>query len=365
MSEGKGNGMHKVKQQVVLAIDDNVTNLKVAISYLQTHGLEVIIARNGEKGIERARFARPDLILLDVRMPGMDGFETCRRLKADDSTRDIPIIFMTALSDVEDKVRGFEAGGVDYITKPIQAEEVWARVNAHLTNRRLQRELEVQVAELDAFARTVAHDLKSPLSRIVGGLDILEVYGGLTDEMKEMVVLCLRGAYDMDAIIEALLLLARVRQVDVLVEPLAMGQIVADAWERLLPMAEGYGAELFLPPVWPVARGYAPWIVEVWVNYLSNGLKYGGRPPRLQLGARVQEDGMVRFWIQDNGDGLTEEEQGQLFKEFTRLFHRVEERGHGLGLSIVRRILERLGGEVGVESAPGRGSAFYFCLPSA
>jgi len=107
-----------------------------------------IIARDGETGLERAKFSRPDLILLDVLMPGMNGFETCRRLKADEATRDIPVLFMTVLSETSDKLKGFEAGGVDYVTKPIQEEEVLARVTAHLDLRNLQKRLEEKNAEL-------------------------------------------------------------------------------------------------------------------------------------------------------------------------------------------------------------------------
>lgn len=359
--------MSSNKKPIILAIDDNVTNLKVAINYLKTHGLEVIIARNGQTGIERARYARPDLILLDVRMPGMDGFETCRHLKADEVTKDIPIIFMTALSEVEDKLRGFEAGGVDYITKPIQAAEVWARVKTHLTIRQLQSDLEFQIAELDAFARTVAHDLKSPLSRVVGALELLSEYANppLQNNLQELLNMSLRGAEDMDNIIEALLLLARVRQVDMETGPVDMTEVVSGVMQRLEGMSKEYQAEISLPDQWPVAMGYAPWISEVWVNYLTNGLKYGGQPPHLQLGATPEVDGMVRFWVRDNGAGLSREEQDQLFTEFTRLYHKQDVEGHGLGLSIVRRIVEKLGGVAGVESVPGRGSTFYFTLPNS
>ena len=119
-----------------------------------------------------------------------------------------------------------------------------------------------------------------------------------------------------------------------------------------------------LPDHWPIALGYSPWIEEVWVNYISNAIKYGGRPPRVELGATVQADGMVRFWVRDDGSGLTPAEQAQLFVPFTRL-NKTPAKGNGLGLSIVRRIVEKLGGQVGVESEglPGRGCVFSFTLP--
>ncbi|HHJ06674.1 MAG TPA: HAMP domain-containing histidine kinase, partial [Anaerolineae bacterium] len=138
-----------------------------------------------------------------------------------------------------------------------------------------------------------------------------------------------------------------------------------EAQQRLTYLIQTYQAEIMLPQHWPKAMGYAPWIEEVWANYLSNGIKYGGRPPRLQLGATEEPDGMVKFWVQDNGLGLSQEEQLKLFTPFTRL-EQVQTIGYGLGLSIVRRIVEKLGGQTGVESegVPGKGSFFYFTLPA-
>jgi two-component system sensor histidine kinase/response regulator len=148
--------------------------------------------------------------------------------------------------------------------------------------------------------------------------------------------------------------------------PLDMAKVVDEACQRLVYMVEEYQAELVLPleHAWPVSVGYGPWVEEVWVNYLSNALKYGGRPPRVELGATVQEDGIVRFWVHDNGPGLTPGEQGRLFTPFTQL-DQARAKGHGLGLSIVRRIVEKMGGEVGVESEVGQGSTFFFTLLAA
>ena len=161
---------------------------------------------------------------------------------------------------------------------------------------------------------------------------------------------------------DELLLLSGVRKSQVPLMPVDMEAAVARSLQRLEPMIEDYQGEIILPPAWPVAFGYAPWIEEVWTNYLSNGLKYGRRPPRLELGGTPQPGGMIRFWVQDNGEGLTPEEQAGLFTEFTRISElRIE--GHGLGLSIVRRIVERLDGQVGVDSEKGSGSAFWFQLP--
>jgi signal transduction histidine kinase len=170
----------------------------------------------------------------------------------------------------------------------------------------------------------------------------------------------------MGSISQELLLLARVRKADVVTEPLDMASIVKRARQRLEAMVEKVQAQVVVPATWPTALGYGPWVEEVWVNYLSNAFKYGGEPPHVELGATMQADGMARFWIRDNGPGLSLEDQERLFTPFTRL-DPFKSSGHGLGLSIARRIIERLGGHVGVESdgVPGRGSVFSFTLPVA
>lgn len=135
-------------QGTLLIVEDNLKNLKVLLGLLKDRGFNLVIAKSGEEALERAGQLLPDVILLDIRMPGMDGFETCRRLKASEMTCEIPIIFMTALTDVESKLKGFEVGGVDYVTKPVEYQEVIARLNAHLTIRRLQKSLVEKNAEL-------------------------------------------------------------------------------------------------------------------------------------------------------------------------------------------------------------------------
>jgi len=137
-------------QRTILIIDDTINNLRVAVDLLHAYGFRILTASDGESGIERAHLAQPDLILLDVRMPGMDGFECCRRLKAHPGTAHIPVIFMTALTDTDNKVRGFELGGVDYVSKPFDAGELLARVRTHLELTDLRRELEKRVEERTA-----------------------------------------------------------------------------------------------------------------------------------------------------------------------------------------------------------------------
>ncbi len=228
-------------------------------------------------------------------------------------------------------------------------------------------DLEEYNAELDAFAHTVSHDLKNPLSAIIGFSQMLEQRGGTLspDRLKYYARFISQGARKMQIIIEGLMALAQSKTLqEVTVVPLEdMGKIIQESWQRLSALERYTEATLIIADSYPVAIGYAPWVEEVWSNYLSNAIKYGGRPPHIECGGEIQEDGMVRFWVHDNGPGLSPEEQEQLFVPFTRLrSHGIK--GHGLGLSIVQRIVKRLGGTAGVESDGEHGSTFYFTLPA-
>lgn len=356
----------------ILIVDDTPANLRLLTGILTEQGYKIRAAPNGTLALRAALSDPPDLILLDIMMPEMDGFAVCAQLKSDERTRDIPVIFLSALSEAMDKLKAFSVGGVDYVTKPFQTVEVLARVETHLALRNLQKSQAQQIAELDAFAHTVAHDLKNPLSILVGYGYILieELSDTSNEEIQKCVEAIVKTSAKMVTIVDELLLLARVRKMDaVMLQSLDMASIVAGAQDRLANMIAEHQAKIILPPKWPVALGHSPWVEEVWVNYISNAIKYGSHPPRIELGADPQFDPltnqpMTRFWVRDNGPGLTPEVQSQLFAEFTQL-HQVRIEGHGLGLSIVRRIVEKLGGQVGVESVVGQGSLFYFVLPTA
>jgi signal transduction histidine kinase len=255
------------------------------------------------------------------------------------------------------------------LVETLAASAAVAIDNARLIEQLRQRtvELEARNEELDAFADTAAHDLKNPLAKIVGFCELLKEDQHTIEHqvLVEYLNMVAQEGRKMSNIIDELLLLAGVRKwEEVDLGPLDMSRIVAEAQARLAYLIRENKAEIVLPGSWPTAAGYGPWIEEVWINYLSNAIKYGGQPPRVELGAMEQADGTVRFWVRDNGQGLTTIEQERLFTPFTRL-DRVRAKGHGLGLSIVRRIMDRLGGEVSIESRVGRGSVFSFTLPRA
>jgi PAS domain S-box-containing protein len=219
--------------------------------------------------------------------------------------------------------------------------------------------------ELDAYAQTVAHDLNTPLALLIGYSETLvEIHETLSpQERHNLLKMIARNARRMSNIISELLLFASIPKEDVEVKPLDMAEIVEDVLGRLNYTIEEYQAEILQPDRYPQALGYAGWVSEVWQNYISNGLKYGGRPPRLELGGDIQGEGYVKFWVKDNGAGLTAEQQSRLFAPWTQLGHSPS-KGHGLGLSIARRIVEKLNGQVDVESEVGKGSIFSFTLPA-
>jgi two-component system cell cycle sensor histidine kinase/response regulator CckA len=261
--------------------------------------------------------------------------------------------------------------------------DVTERKEAQEAVRKYTEELRSRNEELDAFAHTVAHDLKNPLSLVMGFAQLLESDLGSfsEEELASYLAIISKNSRKMIQIIDELLLFSQVRQSGVTISTIDMQEVVREACNRLAAMIEEHDADVNLPAEWPAALGYEPWVEEVWVNYLSNAIKYGGRPPRIELGAALVDDpgrergdgserelrlSMVRFWIRDNGPGIRSEDQALLFKPYTRL-QPVRAAGHGLGLSIVRRIVHKLGGDVAVESrgVPGEGCVFSFTLPAA
>jgi signal transduction histidine kinase len=241
------------------------------------------------------------------------------------------------------------------------------RIAVALDNSIAYEQQEQLIEELDAFAHTVAHDLKNPLNIIGGYASVLtSSFDTMSnDDLKTYLDAIAQGTKKMSNIINELLLLSSVRQIDEIERTdLAMYRIISESLSRLTLLIEGHSAEIKLPSPdsFPPAIGYGPWVEEIWANYLSNAIKYGGQPPQIEVGASTQSNGKVQFWVRDNGQGISLENQAKLFKEHIRLNDNVAG-GHGLGLSIVKRIARKLGGDVGVESAEGQGSTFYFTLP--
>ncbi len=223
--------------------------------------------------------------------------------------------------------------------------------------------LEARNRELAAYDHTVAHNLKDPLSVILATTDAIFHITDLTpEELRAYLMQIHATAQAMDEMIDNMLLLSELGEVEPPVGLLNMAEIVSRVRLRSVRLVEQHRARIHYPEAWPLAKGYAPWVEEVWANLISNAIKYGGRPPELELGASLRRDATAMFWVRDNGAGLSAEAQGALFRPFAQ-FGPDRSAGHGLGLVIAKRIVERLGGRIGVESQVGRGSRFFFTLP--
>ena len=390
----------------VLLVDDNPMNLGVVADYLGEQGFTILIARDGQSALEKASFAHPDIILLDVMMPGMDGFETCRRLKEDPATRPIPVIFMTALSETAHKVTGFEAGAVDYVTKPIQQEEVQARLVTHLRLHELTEHLEALVqqrtAELEQayqrlerldqaksdFISVVSHELRTPLTIIDGYSQVLKDDALIRqhEQLQGQVDSILVGAKRMLEIINLVVDATRIDQGGINLHPEPISLYEVGTWamlyfrqatqERQIQVSVDGLAQA------PEVRADSDLLRRIFIQLLSNAIKYTPDGGSITLTAQAASgaDGQaeVEIVVSDTGIGINPDEQELIFEKFYRVekasLHtssttRFKGGGPGLGLSIVRGIVQAHGGRVWVES-PGRdeqtcpGSRFVIRLPA-
>ncbi|MCD4772456.1 MAG: response regulator [Bacteroidales bacterium] len=263
--------------------------------------------------------------------------------------------------NADGEVIGMLALNID-ITDRKKAEEAIRQQNIELQSRN---------EDLDDFSHIVAHDLKNPIGTMIGFAEIIfEKYSDLDkDSIMEYLEIILKDGNRTQQIINSLLLFANIRKADIKPEIINMEEIVSKSIKRLSSIIDNKNLKIKLPEIWLNTFGYSLWIEEVWTNYLSNAIKYGGSPPLIEIGCDMEKTkdlpgGMVRYWISDNGHGISENNQKLIFKKFERL-NQIKTDGHGLGLSIVSRIIEKLNGQVWVESEIGKGSCFCFTLPFA
>ncbi len=314
-----------------------------------------------------------DLVLLDLSLPDTDGLNSFLELNQSHPT--IPVVILSGHADHDLAIQAVQLGAQDYLAKNDLSTNLLVKTIHHTIERhRLlleisQRasELEHQNLALNDFAHTVAHQIQGLLSQMVGYASLVDSHyqEELSVPARQAVDQIMQSGYKMNNVITELLFLASMRSEKIQVSELDNKRILTEVLKRLRYEIRATEAKISLPSQWPRAYGYAPWIEEVWLNYISNGLKYGGsdeRSPTLKLGATAETNGMVRFWVADNGPGIAPADQKRLFKPHTRVTSK-KIRGEGLGLSIVWRIVEKCGGKVGVESQEGSGSCFWFTLP--
>jgi signal transduction histidine kinase len=374
-----------MRPPTVLVVDDAAPNLAAMAGQLEGTGLDVVVAQDGEEAIERAGFVRPSLILLDVVMPGVDGFETCRRLKAREDTRDIPVIFMTSLNETADKVTGFALGAVDYVTKPLDGAEVIARVRTHLAMSELRRELARQNAqlgeevaahertqaalrrsnqELEQLAYVASHDMQEPLRMIASYLQLVaeRFEDRLDADGREFIGFAVDGAKRMQALINDMLAYSRVGTKARPRLPTDCEAVLETALGHLQVAIAESRARISRSPL-PTVPADGTQLVQVFQNLLANAVKFRtDAPPCIHVGCEAREQEWL-FSVADNGIGISPEYAERIFVLFQRLHGRSKYPGTGIGLALCKRIVESHGGRIWVEAAKGGGSVFKFTLP--
>jgi two-component system sensor histidine kinase/response regulator len=361
---------------VILVIDDSPINLKLLFTTLSKAGFQVVSAQDGESGIEQAIQIKPDIILLDVLMYGIDGFETCQRLKTHEVTRDIPVIFMTVLSEQVDKLKGFNVGGVDYITKPLYHEEVLARVTTHLTIRRQQQQLQEQAEQLkvlnaskDKFFSILSQDLQSPFEELLHFTEfIVDHIGGCSrEEIKEIVGTLRNSVKNLHELLKNLFAWSSIQRGALECHPQCFDirEIIGRNLTLFKSTAEQKQIILksLVQDETPVYAD-AGMIYIVIRNLISNALKFTKAGGKVKILVAEKEE-FVEISVSDTGIGIDAEELSKLFRievKYQQVGTAGEE-GTGLGLILCKELVEKNGGRLSLESEVGKGTTVRFMLP--
>jgi signal transduction histidine kinase len=355
----------------ILVIDDITKNLQVVGTMLRNEGYHVMPATSGAQALERVRAQLPDLILLDLMMPEMDGLEVCRLLKAEPLTEAVPVIFLTASNEMEHLVKGFAVGAVDYVTKPFNAPELLARVRTHLELLHARQRLRDMNQEKNEFLGIAAHDLRSPLTAIQGfSEEILAEPGMDREELVDAARRIHGEARRMVEMVQNLLDVNAIERGEVKVQPapFELAKLVRSVVEGYRPKAAAKQQTLSCDDQGPPVQALADPLLtrQIVDNLVSNAVKYSPRGREICV-RLAQSTSTVRCEVQDQGPGLNQEDQQRLFGKFARLSAKptAGEPSIGLGLSIVKRLAEAMDGRVWCESELGRGATFILTLPAA
>lgn len=399
--------MEQKDKALILIVDDNPQNLQVLGNLLRDHGYKVAAAQDGLKALEFIQNRQPDCILLDIMMPEITGVEMCQRLKADETTRDIPVIFLTGVTDPWNKARAFEAGGVDYITKPFESEDVLARVTTHLALRQMHQQLQVQNAQLqheirerqraeaelqaahdelktkneqleqlnaskDKFFSIISHDLRSPFTLLLAYGELLaEKFGDYDlDDIKTYAKQIYLTSKQLYALIENLLTWSRLQRG--LLEPTLQCIYLKDLVFTNITMLKAKAEQKQIRLTYDVPKDLVIYadhqmLHTILRNLFSNALKFTKAGGTVTVSAQMQENNMVAILVSDTGIGIPQ-------KVLVRLFHidqkvsrqgTAGEEGSGLGLILCKELAEKNGGNLLVESEEGKGSTFKLLLPTA
>ena len=350
---------------VVMVVDDQEANVRVVGGLLARAGFDVVPCFSGQEALERIAAALPDLVLLDMRMPAMDGFQVLERLQADEATRSLPVIFLTADHERESLVRAFASGAVDYVTKPFVAGELLARVRTHCELKQATDRLHLLARDRQDSLELIAHDLRNHFTNVLFAGELL-VAGGLADTKQERLAALIRSSADAGLLfLQAVLDQAAGEAQGSALEPLPAAQVFQDAVDVMAAQAAAKGMrfELDLDRNLLV-RGQRDAVGHVLQNLISNAIKYAPGGSVVTLSAQAHERS-GRLSVLDLGPGVSDQERASLFQRFVTLSSQPTggETATGLGLALAKQKSRALGGDLWYEHRPGGGACFTLELP--
>jgi signal transduction histidine kinase len=357
----------------ILVVDDTPANLQMLADMLKKRGYRARPVPSGRLAIQAAKVDPPDLILLDINMPVMDGYQVCAELKKDRLLASIPVIFISAYGEPLDKIRAFSAGGVDYITKPFHVEEVEARVAVHLQLRQQQRALELTLAKQqelegmrDSMVHMIVHDLRTPLTAVFNYLDLVreQEAGFISPESMQNLDLAMKASRWMVQMVTVLLDASKIEagQMNLRFVSCDVGDVLAEAIDAIRSLAEEKNVTYCRAEVRASVDRDA--IVRVVQNLVSNALKLTPPGGEVKVALHGNEESL-RIEVSDHGPGIAAEHHPKIFEKFGQLDTNVRQSiaSSGLGLYFCKLAVEAHGGRIGVDSQVGQGSTFWLELP--
>lgn len=374
----KETGLQQHAPETVLIVDDTPANIQLAASALRSNGYRLAFAQNGPAALEQIARSPIDLVLLDVMMPEMDGFEVCRRLKADPKTVDIPVIFLTAATDLDSITGGFELGAVDYVVKPFNTAELVSRVKTHLELKRNREALREMIAAKDTFFSIMSHDLKSAIFGLSGlSANLLDRFDALIagelsekkiERMRHSITVLEETSNGAMKLLENLLEWSRTQtgRIQVVPQRVALEAVVQDTFSLLANAAQLKEIKLRSEIASDAfAMADLSMLYTVLRNLLSNAIKFSHSGGTVAVTIQRKE-AEYEVTVADTGVGMKPEDIARLFRIDSHFSTpgTASERGTGLGLLLVREFVEQNGGTIRVESEPSAGSRFIFTVPA-